>query len=222
MALHDIAIDRSNTVDRVVEALQEAIFSGELPPGAPLSEVALATTFHVGRSTIREALKLLTADGMVTRLSNRRLVVRLLTSSDIDDAFQARQVLEVAGIRAAPRASRSAMQALIDSVAAYEAAVAADDVQLRSKAHSHIHLCIIGLAGSERLTQFARSLLSDLRLAVATVDRASDDAPVQVKDHQKLLRLIRSADTEKALQELDRHLAHAKAYVPVQSDLPAR
>ena len=62
------AIDRSSTTDRVAGALREMIFAGDLSPGGPLREVTLAESFGVARSTVREALQVLTAEKLLTRL----------------------------------------------------------------------------------------------------------------------------------------------------------
>src|SRR5215210_9170663 len=60
-------IDCSSTSDRVAEAVREMLFAGELAPGEPLREAALAETFDVARSTVREALQVLATEGLVTR-----------------------------------------------------------------------------------------------------------------------------------------------------------
>ena len=94
------AIDRSSTTERVADALREMLFAGDLSPGEPLREVSLADGFGVARSTVREALQVLAGEGLVTRYPNRGVVVTELTERDIAEIFEARLVLESAGVRA--------------------------------------------------------------------------------------------------------------------------
>jgi len=105
-----IAIDSSSTVDLVVDALRREMFAGRLTPGEQLREVELAGTFDVARSTVREALQVLVAEGLATRVRNRGVAVRQLTIEDVDDLYRARCVLEIAGIRNTPRAPRAALE----------------------------------------------------------------------------------------------------------------
>ena len=60
-------LEHSSTVDRVAEELRRALFDGEVEAGTPLREVALADAMGVSRSTIREALGVLVAEGLATR-----------------------------------------------------------------------------------------------------------------------------------------------------------
>lgn len=83
-------IDRSSTTDRVAGALREMLFSGDLAPGEPLREVSLADSFHVARSTVREALQVLTAEGLLTREPNKGATVTALSEHDIAEIFEAR------------------------------------------------------------------------------------------------------------------------------------
>src|SRR5512139_296371 len=93
-------IDRSSTTDRVADALREMLFAGDPAPGEPLRETALAEAFGVARSTVREALQALAAEGLVTRYPNRGVVVTELADHDIEEIYGARLVLESAGLRA--------------------------------------------------------------------------------------------------------------------------
>lgn len=54
----------------------------------------------------------------------------------------------------------------------------------------------------------------EIKLAVATTDRTSDDLPAQVEQHRAIVELLRQAKGEEAAQLLEAHLAHAKAFMP--------
>ena len=92
-------LEHSSTVDRVAEELRRALFDGEVEPGTPLREVALADAMGVSRSTIREALGVLVAEGLATREPNRGVHVTEPDPASVHDVSAARPVLEVAGVR---------------------------------------------------------------------------------------------------------------------------
>ena len=78
-------LEHSSTVDRVAEELRRALFDGEVEPGTPLREVALAEAMGVSRSTIREALGVLVAEGLATREPNRGVHVTELDPDAVRD-----------------------------------------------------------------------------------------------------------------------------------------
>ena len=105
-------LTHSSTVDRVAEELRRAVFDGELESGTPLREVALADSLGVSRSTIREALGVLVAEGIATREPNRGVSVTSPDRDAVSDVCRARAVLEVAGVRHWERADEANRQAV--------------------------------------------------------------------------------------------------------------
>lgn len=205
------AIDRSSTTDRVADALRTMLFAGDLAPGEPLREVALADGFRVARSTVREALRLLAAERLVTRYPNRGVVVTELTEADIAEIFDARLLLETAGVRAG--ATGADLSPVTTALSAYAAAVRADDPVEQTHTHLEFHTSLVALLGNSRLVASADALTADLRLALASVDRARRNARVQVADHRRLVTLMRSGDPASATAALERHLRGAAVSV---------
>lgn len=205
----DLTIDRSSTAERVAGALRAMMFRGELTAGEPLREIPLAQSFGVARSTVREALQVLAREGLLTRTPNRGAVVRELGAEDIDEIFTARRILETAGVRAGTTAGEPAQLELDDALAAYTLAASGHDQAEASAAHVRFHNALVGLLESSRLQEAAEGLTSDLRLALAAVGRIHRDAPRQVAEHRRLLRLVRT-DAERAVTELERHLKRAQ------------
>ena len=205
------AIDRSSTTDRVAGALREMLFAGDLSPGEPLREVSLAEGFGVARSTVREALQVLSGEGLVTRYPNRGVVVTELSEHDIGEIFEARLVLESAGVRAG--AAGADLAPVAAALATYAEAAQADDHVVATHAHLEFHTSLVALLGNARLVAGADVLTADLRLALASVERARRNARSQVADHRRLLTLMRSGDPDSALAELERHLRAAAVSV---------
>lgn len=205
------ALDRSSTTDRVAEAVRQLLFAGELAPGEPLREIALAESFSVARSTVREALQVLTGEGLLTRLPHRGVTVTALTEHGIAEIFQARLVLESAGVRAG--ASGRDLSVVASALSTYARAVAEDDPLVATHAHLQFHTSLVALLDNSRLMANADVLTADLRLALASVERARRNARAQLADHRRLLTAMRSGDVERAVAELERHLEAARVSV---------
>lgn len=215
--MREVAIDRSSTAERVAAALRLMMFEGELAGGQPLREVALAGSFAVARSTVREALSILATEGLLTRAPGRGVEVVSLTVADVEEIFQARELLEGAGVRAAGGAAPEALDALRAALDDYAGAAQAGDPSAATAAHLRFHGALVGLLGSRRLLETAGALTRDLRLALAAVGRRAGDAPEQIQAHRLLLEMVAAGDVDGAAKELGEHLAAAKASLVEQT-----
>lgn len=201
--LDPITFDRSSTAERVAGALRDRLFEGRLAPGTPLREVDLATALQVSRSTVREALQILVGEGLLTRQPHRGVAVKALSVADIEDLFRARHVLEAGAVAASTPAGVAALRV---AFAIYEAAIDSGDARLITETHIAFHASLIALAASPRLSALGRSLLRDLRLAFATIEREQADPVHQLDHHRRLLESIEAGDVTAALMEISNHL----------------
>ncbi len=206
-----LSLEHSSTVDRVVDELRRALFDGEVEAGTPLRELALAEAMGVSRSTIREALAVLVAEGLATREPNRGVHVTALDPESVHDVSVSRAVVEVAGVRrwaAAGEEARDAVRrALVDFTVAAQSGASPAEL---TAAHLAIHRAFAALTESPRLVALADSLTAEIRLGLAKVDRIRRNAHDQVASHRALLSLLERGDVEAAATELEEHLAHAE------------
>lgn len=215
-----LSLEHSSTVERVADELRRAVFEGEIESGTPLREVALAESLGVSRPTVREALALLVAEGLATREPNRGVSVASPDPASVRDVSTARAVLETAGVRNWPRASEESREAVRRALAAYEEAVAAGaSYQELNQRHLGIHLSLVGLTGSRRLVAMAESVVAELRLALAQIDRVRRNARDQAGSHHHLLDLLEAGDVETAVAELGDHLHGAEDAIIERLDL---
>jgi len=209
-----LSVTHSSTVDRVADELRRAVFEGELEAGTPLREVAIADSLAVARSTVREALGLLVAEGIATREPNRGVAVTSPDPEAISDVVRARGVLELAGVRSWPTATDEARAALREALAAYlEAVEAGASYQRLNERHLAVHLALVGLSGSPRLVAMAEQLVSELRVALAQIDRTRRNAHDQAGSHAHLLGLLDADRVDEAADDLERHLADAEVAI---------
>lgn len=201
---------RASTAGRVADALRAALMAGDLAPGTPLREVALAGRLGVARSTVREALTQLVAEGLATREPHRGVSVTRLTADDVRDVTRARRVLELAGVRAWPTAGEAERATVDRALTAYAGAARAGAGPATTEAHLGLHRAIAGLTGSRRLDAVTDGLAAELRLALATVERRRRNARQQVAEHRALVELLRAGRVDAAASALADHLDAAE------------
>lgn len=92
----------SRAGDNVVQVhalLREAILSGDVRPGAKMSQAELARDLDVGRTPLREAVRMLQSEGLIVTEPNRRVVIASLSIADAEELYVMRVALEVAAAR---------------------------------------------------------------------------------------------------------------------------
>jgi DNA-binding GntR family transcriptional regulator len=144
----------------LVDAIRDAITSGDFVPNQRLVEAELSERFSAGRATIRAALVELAGEGLVERIQNRGARVRAITLGEAIEITEIRMVVEgLCAARAAERATdsdRRELRALGDQL---KKAVAGGDVLRYSELNKQLHALIIQISGQ----QAAREVLGRLR-----------------------------------------------------------
>ncbi len=216
MDLQKIGIDRLTTVDKVVAALRQAMFEGNINPGEQLREITLSQIFSVSRSTIREALRILTSNGLTVYSPNQGVTVRQLTIAEIDDIFLARSVLETRAVQAAKDCSAISLDTLQTAMRNYAETIKTNNPLNAADAHVEFHSEMVGLIGSERLMRTERSLMRDLQLTIASIDKKRDDLAKEIAKHDRLTQLLINQELEEAIEFVNTDLVVAKRFVIMQ------
>lgn len=148
------------TVEALHDELRRQILTGELAPGAVLSQVKLADAFGTGRTPLREALRMLQREGLVDAEYNRRVRVAELSTSELDQIYACRVVLEAMAVRATiPRLEDDDFIRLRELLAAMEAFMPNPPEHLADweESHSAFHRLLISRAG-DRIVRDALEL----------------------------------------------------------------
>lgn len=188
--------------DRVYATLRKRIVEAEYAPGARLVERDLAAELEVSRIPLREALRLLAADGLVLSVAGRGTIVAPVTPEDVRDLFDVREALEGLAARlAAERAGPEGLARLRECVE--RAAGAEGPEQINARADFHDEL--VALAGNALLAEALGGLSARVRrLFHLTGDR---DAAVQCAEHEELYEAIAAGDAGRAGELGVRHVA---------------
>src|SRR5207245_8875407 len=102
------SIPRQSLPSAVADKLRDQIIRGEIPEGAQLRQDAIAMQYQVSRIPVREALRQLDAEGLITIVPNRGAIVPALSPTDIEELFTIRALLE-------PEILKHSIQCLTDS-----------------------------------------------------------------------------------------------------------
>ncbi len=206
------ALPRSSTVDRVTEWLRDRLLSGSLSPGTSLQEIPLANALGVSRNTLREAARTLVAEGLLCRNPHKGMVVPSLTPDDVNELFEIRELLEVAALRKACAEPDVILPYLRERVEGLRRAVAARKERDVVEMDLGFHQALLNVFESPRLQHFHSVLISELRLALAFLDRKAraDSVEQIVIQHQKIMNAVKSGDAEKSTRLLTRHLHDSK------------
>lgn len=194
-----------------------AIVQHRLPPGIRLVEDKLGEVFGVSRTRIREALRLLAAEKVVTLYPNRSATVSQPTVDEAMEVFEARRIIESAVVtRLAGHASKFQIARLRKHIAEEAIADAAHDRSSSILLTGNFHLLIAKMAENSVLADMMRELVSRTSLIIALYE--SDHAPhCHPRDHADLLDAIERGQVAKAVKVTVDHLDHIKASLVLNS-----
>ncbi|CAL9351423.1 MULTISPECIES: GntR family transcriptional regulator [Streptomyces] len=194
--------------ERVTRRLRDEIIDGVRAPGSRLVERELAESLGVSRLPVREALKTLVAEGLVTPRPRSWAVVREFTTSDIADLDEVRSGLETLGFRlAAQRHTREGLERLRATVDAELDAARANDAVRARRAAADFHETVVSLAANELLNELERVLRSRLRWLLGQ----HDDLLAVALEHDALYRAIAARDVDRVQELVLHHLASSRS-----------
>jgi len=188
------------------QELRRAILECEIEPGATLTQVGLARDYDVSRTPLREALRLLQADGLV-HVSNQRLRVRPISFDDLDDLYTMRITLESLGARiTVPKMTAAHLSELRSHLDAIDEFDKTGDFARREVPHVAFHRGLVALAGASLVSTFDEynALTMRYRRRQAAQPRAY---ALAAQEHRAILEACEAGDADLAARRLAYHLA---------------
>ncbi|MFI7008662.1 GntR family transcriptional regulator [Streptomyces sp. NPDC050145] len=194
--------------ERVVRTLRDQIIDGSRAPGSKLVERELAAELGVSRLPVRDALRDLVNEGLVTPRPRTWAVVREFSPSDISDLSEIRSALETLGFRlAAQRRTRSGLAKLRSQLDAEQAAAAEGDGAAARRFAADFHETVTELADNALLSELDLTLRSRMRWLLGQ----HDDFTAVAEEHEELYRAIEARDVESVGELAVAHLATSQA-----------
>ncbi|TYB58021.1 GntR family transcriptional regulator [Nonomuraea sp. PA05] len=196
----------------VLGELRRAITTGRLRPGAPIRQDALAEELQVSRVPLREALKTLEGEGLVTYKPHKGYCVAVLSLDDLREVYRIRELLEEEAVRAAvARLTDDDLGRIEAAQEEVERAAAAGDVAAMASANRTFHMTLFDCAGMPRLARLIRTLWDTTDAYRSMYYGDAGNRERVVKEHRAALDALRRRSADEAVTTLNVHRDHAVA-----------
>jgi DNA-binding GntR family transcriptional regulator len=191
----------------VPDVLRDLIVSGKLAPGTRLVEMDLCRAFLRSRSPVREAIRILTAEGLIEPAGNRGVQVRRAEAEEIIQTFSVIGTLEaMAGELAAARISESELRPIEEAHQRMVAAFQANDQATYDHCNQAIHRAIWEAADNPVLLQELERLDAWVRPYRFAVNNRLESWRKSVADHNRIMVALLNRDGRRLSQILRLHL----------------
>src|SRR6185295_14203352 len=195
-----IALLQTSSLTSVVQGeLERMILSGELAPGAKLTEMALAARLGVSRGPLREAFRMLEEAGLVRTEKNRGVFVRDIPIDEAVEIFDLRAAMdELVGRQLARNITPAQLKEIKGLVDLMEKAVKAEDAYNYHLLNLKFHDRLVEMAGNRKLTAIYRKLIKELSLFRRLNLADGWLMPVSAGEHRAIFKANDTADPETA------------------------
>jgi GntR family transcriptional regulator, trigonelline degradation regulator len=207
-----LRVVRSNVTlrDQVLEKLKGAILDFRFRPGQRLIERELCDLMGVSRTSVREALRHLEAEGLVRSIPNRGPVVASVTADEARQLYEVRGALEaIAGRLFAERASNAQIEALSAVMGELRQAYASGDPRLILQTTARFYDAIFAGCGNEMIAQILRSLHARVTFLRATSLAAPSRLPHSLAEVERILQAVRTRDLDGVYEACREHVSRA-------------
>ncbi|MCM1118487.1 MAG: GntR family transcriptional regulator [bacterium] len=203
--------------DVVFNTLRQAILTGELKPGERLMEIHLADKLGVSRTPIREAIRKLELEGLVTMIPRKGAEVAQITEKSMNDVLEVRRAMDaLCAELACERITDEETQLLGQACEAFEAAVRTRDVKRIAQADVELHDIIVQATGNQRLVQLINNLSEQMyRYRFEYIKDASQHQRL-IEEHRVIYESILKKDRETASQAARMHIDNQKKAIIAQ------
>ena len=214
MTAEIISIPRTALHEQVAHRLRQMLVENRIAPGAKLNERELSDELNVSRTPLREAIKMLAAEGLVELLPNRGAIAVALTESDVRNTFEVMAGLEAQSGELA--ALRITDEELIEIKAMHYEMLAAytrQDLPTYYRLNASIHSAINMAAKNPVLTLTYQQVNARLQALRFRSNQNGDKWTAAVKEHEQMISALTARDAEAMRAVLMSHLINKRDVV---------
>ncbi|PRZ44966.1 GntR family transcriptional regulator [Paraburkholderia fungorum] len=211
----DIELIRPDTLRSQVEnTIRDAIMAGRFRPGARLIERDLCERLGVSRTSVREALRKLEAEKLVTIIPHKGPMVATISADEVQDLYALRGLLESFAAREFARvASDEAIAEFGAAAKELRAQATAGSRDGVLKAKSRLYDVLLSNCGNALISEMLNSLYSRINLLRATSLMAPDRLSISLKEIDRLYKALKARDADAAEAAAKLHVSNAQAAV---------
>ncbi len=207
MTAEIIEISRLALHDQVASRLRTMLVEGRIAPGAKLNERELCLQLNVSRTPLREAIKLLAAEGLVDLLPNRGAVAVKLTEADVLNTFEVLAMLEgMSGELAAKRITDEELAEVRALHYEMMACFARRDLSGYYRINNNIHTAINAAARNPVLTATYRSINARVQSLRFRTNQNEAKWKLAVAEHEQMIEALAAHDADAMRRVLVAHV----------------
>ena len=211
------SIPRAALHEQVAHRLRQMLVENRIAPGAKLNERELSEVLNVSRTPLREAIKMLAAEGLVELLPNRGAIAVELLEADVLNTFEVMAGLEAqSGELAAQRITESELTEIKAMHFEMLAAYTRRDLPTYYQLNSAVHSAINAAAKNGVLTATYKQVNARLQALRFRSNQDEEKWASAVKEHQKMINALRVRDPVAMREVLIRHLNNKRDIVIAQ------
>ena len=203
----DVRLAPRALYEEVAELLRQQIFNRALEPGSWIDELKIADEYGISRTPLREALKVLAAEGLVTMKVRRGAYVTEVNEKDLSDVYHLLSLLEsdAAGVVAA-RATSDLLKELQDLHAELEAAV--DDRERFFAVNERFHMRVLEISDNRWRSQMVADLRKVMKLNRHNSLLKSGRIQESLAEHRAVMAALAARDADTTVQNMRAHFAN--------------
>lgn len=190
----------------VVTELRRVILRGDAPPGTPVPLTEVAELFGVSHIPVREALKTLISEGLVTHRPNSGYTVARMTKQELHEMYVVRAALEGAALaRAAERATEYERAVAIEANERMAQAIKDSDGAAFQRESRNFHMALVRPSGMHRLLHILEMSWNMIEPVQAMMHVTPDDRAKLNSDHEEMLEAFLARDADRLSAIAQRH-----------------
>jgi DNA-binding GntR family transcriptional regulator len=214
MTAEVISIPRAALHEQVAQRLRQMLVEGRIAPGAKLNERELAEGLNVSRTPLREAIKMLAAEGLVELLPNRGAIAVALTEADVLNTFEVMAGLEgQAGALAAERITPEELAEIQAMQFEMMAAYTRRDLSAYYAINARIHGAIADAAKNPVLVAVYKQVNARLQALRFRSNQDGEKWKRAMKEHEKMIEALAAHDGNAMREILQQHLRNKRDVV---------
>lgn len=195
----------------IADKLREQIIRGEIPEETRLQQDVIAARYHVSRIPVREALRQLDAEGLISIVPNRGAIIPKLSSYDIEELFSIRALLEPAILRLSiPRllpADFAEAEEVLRKCATMQALLERESqIATWGQLNSHFHFVLYSRADKSHFMSIIRNLNHRTERYSRLHPYLAHDVKQANEEHHQILELCKRRNVEMACELLCQHI----------------
>ena len=220
---HDLKLKMDDFLplrDVVFNTLKEGILTGELKPGERLMEIHLADKLGVSRTPIREAIRMLELEGLVSMIPRKGAEVARISKSDMRDVLEVRRALEALAVRlSCERITKDELEELKMAAIEFERSTRTKDATVITRADVKFHDMILLSTKNNRLITMVNKLAD--RVYRYRFEYIKDITNHQrlIDEHAMILKHIEDNEPGEAERAIEAHIDNQEKNILSQLDI---